>query len=291
MPNGGYDLFEVAVDPSTWLVAHDYLDDRPPPVVVRDDEAKVTAPRPYRPLETLAPQTWTGTYQLGDSPSATIETSGADAVDLHSYSLAVGTQPRQRRHQHRRVVRLWRACARRCGSRRRARSSTAAATRIDGVGKTFREEDWSATVSSSIPFESRPGQTWSMSFDYDVDWFRLVGEPMFVLDPTQRVPTHPPTDYVQAGVGGRVGYSRVHSVTYGLGPNNGFDAAVSMRLDHPGARRDLPQRDGELQLQHVPAAVGQDADRARRACSARSARATSCARAASASAASRRRTW
>ena len=232
VPAGGYDLFEVAVDPSTWLIAHDYLDDRPPPVIVRDDEDKVTAPRPYRPLETLAPQTWTGSYQLGDSPSATIETGGSDAFSLHSYSLAIGTNLDSGDTNigasygyggFRPALRL--AAARTLVNR--------GGYKIDGVGKTFREEDWSATVSSSIPFESRPGQSWSLSFDYDVDWFRLVGEPMFVLDPTQRVPTHPPTDYVQAGVGARVGYSRVHSVTYGLGPNNGFDAAVSMRLDHP----------------------------------------------------------
>jgi hypothetical protein len=105
--------------------------------------------------------------------------------------------------------------------------------KIDGVSRSFREEDWSATISSSIPFESRPGTSWSLSFDYDVDWFRLVGEPMFVLDPNQRVPSVPPTDYVQAGVGTRLGFSTTRSVIYGVGAQSGFDAAVALRLDHP----------------------------------------------------------
>jgi hypothetical protein len=48
-----------------------------------------------------------------------------------------------------------------------------------------------------------------------------------------RVPTHPPTDYVQAGIATRVAFSRVRGVTFGLGPQTGFDGSVSLRLDHP----------------------------------------------------------
>ena len=91
VPRGGYDLFEVPLDRSTWLPAHEFLDDKPDPLNIRDDEAKVSAPRPYRALETLAPQAWTGTLQLGDTPSATLQTGGSDAVGLHSYNLSIGT--------------------------------------------------------------------------------------------------------------------------------------------------------------------------------------------------------
>jgi hypothetical protein len=232
VPKGGYDLYELPIDRASWSPAHDYFDDKPNAVLVRDDDAKVGEPRPYRAIETLAPQSWTGTIQFGDRPSATIQTGGSDAFGLHSYSLAIGTFLNDG------ATNIGASYG--YGGLRPSLRFAAARTlvdrsgfKIDGVSTTFKEEDYSATVSSSIPFESRPGASWSLSFDYDVDWFRLVGPPRFVLDPNQRVPSHPPTDYVQAGVGARLGFSTVRSTTYGIGPQSGFDIAVSMRLDHP----------------------------------------------------------
>src|SRR5213075_3293111 len=74
---------------------------------------------------------------------------------------------------------------------------------------------------------------WTFGFDYSVDWFRLIKLPVFVLDPTQRVPVKPVSDYTQAGVGSRLAYSRVKSTTFGYGGQAGWDASVSLRLDHP----------------------------------------------------------
>jgi hypothetical protein len=56
---------------------------------------------------------------------------------------------------------------------------------------------------------------------------------MIFPDPGDRVPVRPLTDYLQSGVGMRLSYSRVRGTTYGVGPQDGFDAAVSLRLDHP----------------------------------------------------------
>jgi hypothetical protein len=75
--------------------------------------------------------------------------------------------------------------------------------------------------------------TWTFSVDYDIDWFRLVKPPMFVLDPNQRVPGRPLSDYAQAGVGTRLAFSKVKAATLGYGPLGGWDAAVGLRLDHP----------------------------------------------------------
>ncbi len=105
--------------------------------------------------------------------------------------------------------------------------------RIDGRAASYKQEDWSATVSTSIPFEARPNASWSMSLDYDVDVFRAVREPMIIPDPNDRVPVRPVTDYVQAGAAVRAFYSRTRGTTYGLGAQYGFDASVSLRLDHP----------------------------------------------------------
>jgi len=54
-----------------------------------------------------------------------------------------------------------------------------------------------------------------------------------MLDPNQRVPVRPITDYVQSGVGTRLGYSNVRGVSFGVGPSSGFDMSVGLRLDHP----------------------------------------------------------
>ncbi|HEY5926238.1 MAG TPA: hypothetical protein VIV11_31350 [Kofleriaceae bacterium] len=231
VPKGGYDLFEVPVDRTAWLPARDYVDDRPPPVLVPDDEAQVSVARPYRPLETLAPRVWTLAVDTL-TRSASIGTNGSDAVGLHGYSMAIGLD-----YQHGDVnLGASYGYFGLLPALRFAMSRTLlerGGWRVDGVNRRFKEEDWSGTLSVGIPFESRPGRSWTMALDYDVDWFRLVEAPEIVLDPNMRVPVRPPTDYVQAGIGTRVAFSTVRGVTFGVGPQSGFDASVSLRLDHP----------------------------------------------------------
>src|SRR5439155_16748616 len=92
VPKGGYDLYEVPIDRSRWLPARVAIDDRPLSTEIHDDEARVSEPRKFRPLESLAPQSYTAQLALGDAPKLSIQTGGIDAMGLHSYTLAVGTQ-------------------------------------------------------------------------------------------------------------------------------------------------------------------------------------------------------
>lgn len=228
VPAGGYDLFEMPIDRATWQPARDYFDDRPATSVIASKH--VPTPRPYRALESLAPQAWT--LQL-DSASRTssIQTGGSDAVGLHSYSLAVGLDDKG-------TVNIgasygyfgWLPSTRLAMARTLLERG---GWRVDGVNKRYTEEDWSGTLSVGIPFESRPSSNWSLSFDYDVDWFRLVKAPVMDQDPTMRSPVIPPTDYVQAGIGTRIGFSTVKGVTFGLGSQSGWDGSVGIRIDHP----------------------------------------------------------
>ncbi len=232
VPAGGWDLFEIPLDPASWQPARDYLDDKPPAVVIRDGEAQVSAPRPYRAVESLAPQTWSAAYNLGTVSSASVLTGGSDAAGLHAYSLAVAADTDK---QTPNLGAAYAYSGLRPGLRIAAARSLfdRGGFRIDGRNNLFTEEDWSGTLSIGIPFESRPGSSWALSFDYDLDWFRLVKAPMFVLDPTQRVPSRPPTDYVQSGLSSRVSYSSVKATTFGYGATGGWDGAVSLRLDDP----------------------------------------------------------
>ena len=232
VPAGGYDIFEIALDGAKWLPGREYVDDKPPPIDIKDDEAFVSAPRPYRAMETLAPQTWTGTLDLA-SNSATIQTGGSDAVGLHGYSLAVGLDT----HTGETDIGAsygysgWRPGIRFAGARTLV---TRGGWRVDGVSKTFEEEDWAGTFGLVVPLEQRPASSWSLSFDYSADWFRLVHPPVGLMaDPNDRVPLRPITDYVEAGIGSRLSFSKVRGQTFSLGPTDGFDASVSVRMDHP----------------------------------------------------------
>jgi hypothetical protein len=200
--------------------------------VIRDSEATVAGPRPYRPLETLAPQSWTGTLRLGSPSTASLLTGGSDAAGLHAYQLALSTDSTQGALNISAAYAYngWRPGVRVAGSRTLVERG---GIRTDVRNATYREEDWSGTLSLSVPFESRPGTSWTFSLDYDLDWFRQVQPPPLVLDPTQRVPVVPPTDYAQAGLATRVAFSSVRSTTFGYGPHDGWDASVGLRLDHP----------------------------------------------------------
>jgi len=230
-PAGGYDIYELDLDRASWLPARDFVDDKPDPVAIPDDESPVTPPRAYRPLETLAPQVWTLQVDAA-SHSASIQTGGSDVVGLHNYALAVSldSDTRDTNVGASYAYTGFRPSIRLSGARTLVQRG---GWRVDGVNKSYREEDWSGTLTLGIPFESRPGSSWTLSFDYDTDYFRLVEAPVMTLDPNQTVPTHPPTDYFQAGLASRLAFSRVRSTTFGLGAQDGFDASVSLRIDHP----------------------------------------------------------
>lgn len=231
VPRGGYDVFELPIDRASWLPARDYLDDRPDPVVVADDEAKVSVARPYRALETLAPRAWQMQYDFA-SNSANLQTSGSDVAGIQGWALAVGLDLGHgdvnvgASYSYSGLLPTLRVAASRTLLER-------GGWRVDGVNRRFKEEDWSATFAVGIPFEYRPRGSWTLSFDYDIDWFRLVEAPDMDLDPTMRVPVRPPTDYVQAGIATRLGFSNTRGTTFGVGPTTGFDGAVSIRVDHP----------------------------------------------------------
>jgi hypothetical protein len=232
VPGGGLDLYELRLDPASWLPAREFFDDKPAGVVIRDSETKVAGPRPYRALETLAPQNWTGTFNYGATSTATLQTSGTDAAGLHAYALVLSTDSAKTATN---LGAFYGYNGLRPGLRIAGARTLIdrGGFRVDGRSLTYTEEDWSGTVSVAVPFESRPGISWTFAVDYDIDWFRLVKPPDFVLDPNQRLPVPPPTDYAQAGVGTRVSFSNVRATTFGYGAHDGWDAAVALRLDHP----------------------------------------------------------
>jgi WD40-like Beta Propeller Repeat len=229
----GYDLEERRIAPASWRRAMPYLDDRPPPVTISDEEARVTAPRPYRAIETLAPLTWTYEVLTATSGSHTLfRTDGGDTAGLHSYALSAG-------------LRLPRGEVNVAGSyfygglRTPLRVSAARTIadrngyRIDGRNRPYRDEILSATSSISVPGQRKPGSAWFLSFDYSLDWTRLVEKPDDSPDPNDILPRKPVTDFVQSGLGVRLSYSSLDGTLHGVGPQTGTDLSLSTRMDLP----------------------------------------------------------
>ncbi|HVV81674.1 MAG TPA: LpqB family beta-propeller domain-containing protein [Kofleriaceae bacterium] len=229
----GTDLFELTVDRRTWLPARPYVDDRPPATVVPDDEVAVSAPRPYRPLETLAPQAWTAALVLGTYGRAVqVETNGSDVAGLHAYDLGA-TVDLGRGDVN--VGASYGYGGLRPGLRLAASRQIAQRTsiRLDGEPVPWSEEVLSATAGVGIPVRHNDESSLSLSFDYDLDWIRRTEAPPLTADPDQPLPSVPLANYVSAGLALRGAYSHVRGVLYGVGPTHGAEASASLRIDHP----------------------------------------------------------
>jgi Tol biopolymer transport system component len=229
----GYDLFEVDADPEAWARAPGYVDRRPDPSDVRDHEVHVDRPRPYRPLETLAPQVYTAQLELGNrSRILALSTYGADIAGLHGYSLGLtidlerGDVNFGAGYNYTPLRVPFRVVGSRSINRRGGYI-------IDGQNLEFTEESYAATLSFGVPGERKPGGFWNLSLDYDFDYNRVVDSPFDGFDPNEGVPTTPPVDFVQTGIAVRGGIGTVHGTAYSTGADDGFDAFASLRLDHP----------------------------------------------------------
>ncbi|MEZ4400424.1 MAG: DPP IV N-terminal domain-containing protein [Kofleriaceae bacterium] len=229
----GTDLYELAIDPAQWTLARPYVDDRPDPTVIADDEAVVSAPRPYRALESLAPRAWTGQLAVGSFGQAAIaSTSGTDVAGLHAYNL-ITTVELARGDVNVGAAYSYnglRPSVRFGGARTLAHRTS---IRIDGVNQPWDEEILSASAGLGIPVRRATEGTLALSFDYALDWVRRVAGPSLVVDPTQTLPGVPRSDFRNAGLGVRLSYGDSRGVLYGVGPTEGHDFSIGLRVDHP----------------------------------------------------------
>ncbi len=229
----GWDLFELELDPARWAPARPYVDDRPPPTVVRDDEVEVTPPRPYRALETLAPRAWTGNLAVGSfGQAATVQVNGADLAGLHGWTL--GTTIELERGDVS-VGAAYGYAGLRPGLRVAAARAIARRTnlRINGEARPWTEEVYGLTAALILPPRRNDRSAISISLDYDLDWFRQLTVPTLIADPDELVPGVPLSDYRTAGLALRAGFGNVRAFLYGVGPGEGMEGSAALRVDHP----------------------------------------------------------
>jgi WD40-like Beta Propeller Repeat len=238
LAHGSYDIFEVALDPKAWTPAAPYVDDRPPPTAVPDDEVAVTPARPYRAIETLAPQSVNlalSTDSFGQALS--IVTGGGDTAGLVGWDLAatVGGERGDLSLGADVGYGGLRFPVRIAGSRS---ISLRSGLRVDGQNKSYTAEAWAGTLSASLPTESRADRSWSGGLDYNIDYERMVESPPVVLDPNQSRPRFPLLPILFSGVSARVSYGDIKGFAYTVGAVAGQDASVSVRFDHPALGAD-----------------------------------------------------
>ncbi len=234
----GFELYEIELDRERWTPAPPYIDDRPDPVAIGPGEFAVSPPRPYRPLDTLPPNSYSfglAVNTLGNTLQ--LSTAGADVVGHHGYQLAttigldyeginVGGSYSYRR--------LWPSLS---VSGSRSLSSRGGYI-VDGVTTRFREEALRGSVSTSLPVMRAPDADATIAFDYDIDWLRNLDGQLHEMDPNDSLPRVPETDAVFAGLAMRMTWSNTRGYAFTVGPQNGQDLSSAVRLDHPALGSD-----------------------------------------------------
>lgn len=226
----GYEIYELALDESTWLEPEAYVNDRPDSTDIADDEVVVSGPRPYRPLETLAPYSYQLTLGADAFGTAlTVLTGGSDVAGFHAWSLGA-TYGLERGDVS--VAAAW-SYGRLWPSFRLAVGrgiGRPGGLYIDGRNTRYTEERWAASAAMGLPVLRDPGFSADLSFIYSVDWLRNVS-PDPTLDPNTAVPQLPETGVI-AGLTTRLSLSSVRRYRYSVGPAEGRSISLAMRVNH-----------------------------------------------------------
>jgi hypothetical protein len=229
----GYELYEMALDPRRFTAAPLYVNDRPDPVAIESDEASVTRVRPYRPIETLAPQAYALELVLNSFGQAlTATTDGVDAIGRHRYNLAATLNLDSRnfnvagRYSY---SRLWPSLSTSAARRAFRRGGF----RIDGRNTAYTEEEISASARVALPLLRTPRSIGNLSLEWDGRLLRDIENSFEGFDPNEEVPRFPETDVFLSGVGLRWGVDNVSGAANAVGPVQGNRWAVSATLDDP----------------------------------------------------------
>ena len=234
----GHDLYEIALDPSRWLAPEPYLDDRPDPVVVENDEFPISEPRRYRPLETLAPQSYSLSSEISSASRALgVQTSGSDVIGRHAYSLAAtlddeGDVSAAVSYSYNRLWPSLRFSASRNASRR-------GGVFIDGANTPYTEEALSLSARSGITLWSTPDSSATLSAGYALSWLRNTGDEFEGYDPNELVPRFPETDVILSGASLGLSYGDQRGSIYTVGAQRGKSVSVSVGVDHPSIGSDF----------------------------------------------------
>jgi Tol biopolymer transport system component len=235
----GYELYELALEPARFLAAEPYVDDRPTPTRIPDDESPVTPPRPYRLAETLLPRAYTLHTAIDSYGSAvTATTSGGDlAGQLGWYvSASYGLKRGDVGFGAAASWNAWWSGLSLAVGRGYGRYGGAS---INGRASTFHGEDWAVSAGVNLPVLRLPELASDLFIGFDGDWSRDL-DALPPPRPDQALPVLPDLG-TSTAVTLRWALSSVRGFVYSLGPVEGSGLSLSLRVEHPelGARRKL----------------------------------------------------
>ena len=232
--HAGYDLFAMDLDPSKFLPALPYVDDRgsPPP----EPRHVPFVRESYNPLHTLVPRHYLVNTQPGDFGQAfAVTVSSSDIMGLHNLSGSIGFETDQADPQF--SVNYTYS--------RLPFDVNASVFRSIAPGPTYslgkNSVDWvessvggSVGINYSIP---RAFETHNFSLSYSVsDVFGDIGLAKQPLDPYNT--PHLPSENLAATASIGWSYGNAQSYLWSVSPEKGFNASASLDLSHPAIGSD-----------------------------------------------------
>jgi WD40 repeat protein len=227
----GTELYLLDLDPTSFLPAEIYVNDRPEAIEIHDDEARVSAPRSYRAIETLSPLTYTiNTTKDSWGNAVSLSTSGSDAAGIQSWSLSV-TYGLSRGDTSFGAsyftTKFWPSVGFSMGHS----TQLSGGLILDGKNVTYSSEAWAVNGSMGIPLLRSPDTSSDLVLGYNMYWLRDTDGPI-PQDPNSAVP-RPPITGRFGGVTLSWSMSDVRGFLYSLGPVMGRGVSLTLHFEDP----------------------------------------------------------
>ncbi len=225
----GWDVYVMPFDPSRFLEALPYDDDRPAAPaepIPHDWEVK-----PYNPLHTLLPRSFSATTQPGNfGQAATVTASGGDIVGLHSVGITLNDEF-ERPDVTGSVSYSYGALPVNLGVSAYRAIAPSGGLAVGTYNPTTIVEQVGAAAGASYSLP-RPFDSQSFSVSYN---FARIGAtlavPASALDPYS-TPSYPGRGFVGMASFG-YSYSNAESYLYSVGPERGFSVSANLTMADP----------------------------------------------------------
>jgi Tol biopolymer transport system component len=225
----GYDIHLARFAPGALKLALPYVNTRPDPVAI-PDAPRPPPDRPYNPLRSAWPRTWSFTYAPDSFGQAlTLQTSGADAVGIHGWSVtgtfgfARGTVSTSAGYWYNGLwpslgLSAFRTIGRRSG------------LYVDGQNRNFIETDVGGQASISLPVYQTADRSVSVSAAYRFEWLQSRDADV-PADPNHLMPGIPEEGRL-ATVSASASYYDAQSWLYSISPERGRYVHAGVSVMH-----------------------------------------------------------
>lgn len=224
----GWRLEAIDLEPSSWRPAVGALLDRPD-AAAPAGEAQLPS-RTYQPWRSAWPRTWFfSSYPDSFGQVVALKLSGSDIIGFHNWSLQVGFNFGRAdaisaiaTYTYTRLFPSFSFSASRNLTRR-------GGLEIDGLERSFVEDDYSASATMSLPIVRHLDQSSDLSVGYNFAYLRDTGDVEIPLNPNHIMPERPETGLFSS-LGLSWGWSNTRRFTYSVSTEMGRSFGLSLGL-------------------------------------------------------------